>query len=301
MTRLDACPRQTADRAAGEAAILPPVPPASLSPSFASTGAPLSLLIDYDGTISRLDVGDTLLERLAQDQAEVAARDAQYDAGLVGSRELMRWDMDVLPQDHARLLEIASAVPQDETLGMLVERARVHGAVVEIVSDGLGFYIQDNLGRLGLADLSIATNHNTVSGGGAGMSFPYGNPRCLVCGTCKRERVLLHQAAGRVVVLIGDGTSDRYAAAHADVVFAKGKLVDICRSAGWPALGWGSFADIAAWLDEGLADGALPLTATAVAAWRERNGSASRPFVCGPEVWGSGRRTPPRQGPAAVR
>ena len=214
---------------------MPAMPEAEPIPTFAPGGAPISLLVDYDGTISRLDVGDTLLERLAVDQAEVARKDAQYDAGEVGSRELLRWDMDVLPQDRELLLAIATTVPQDETLGLLVECARADGAAVEIVSDGLGFYIPDNLARLGLADLPVATNHTTVSGGGAGMRFPYGNPRCFVCGTCKRERVFLHQAAGRIVVFIGDGTSDRYAAAHADVVFAKGKLIDICRAEGWAA------------------------------------------------------------------
>ena len=208
--------------------------------------------------------------------------------------------MDVLPHDAEQLLAIATSIPQDETLGLLVECARANGAAVEIVSDGLGFYIAANLARLGLTGLPVATNHNSVSGGGAGMRFPYGNPRCFVCGTCKRERVFRHQAAGRIVVFIGDGTSDRYAAAHADVVFAKGRLIDICRAEGWQALAWDSFADIAMWLEAGLGDGTLPRTAAAVEAWREGRSARPRPFICGPEVWGEGRTTPPLQGRAVV-
>ena len=276
------------------------MPEAELLPRFAPGGVPISLLVDYDGTVSRLDVGDTLLERLAVDQAEVARKDAQYDSGEVGSRELLRWDLDALPHDPELLLAIATTIPQDETLGLLVECARANGAAVEIVSDGLGFYILDNLARLGLADLPVATNHTNVSGGGAGMQFPYGNPRCFVCGTCKRERVFRHQAAGRIVVFIGDGTSDRYAAAHADVVFAKGKLIDICRAEGWEAMTWASFADIAGWLEAGLGDATLPRTTADVDAWREGRPARPRRFICGPEVWGEGRTTPPLQGRAAV-
>jgi 2-hydroxy-3-keto-5-methylthiopentenyl-1-phosphate phosphatase len=274
--------------------------PAALLPTFTALGAPISLLIDYDGTISRLDVGDALLGRLVADRAAVARKDAQYDSGEVGSRELLRWDMDELPQDQARLLAIATGIPQDETLSLLVEKARAHGAAVEVVSDGLGFYIEANLARLGLTDLPVATNRNAVAGGGSGMGFPFGHPTCLVCGTCKRQRVFQHQRAGRVVVLIGDGTSDRYAAAHADVVFAKGKLVDICRAEGWPTLAWTSFADIAAWLESGLRDGDLPRTFDEVAVWRGQRGLATRAFICGPEVWGEGRTTPPLQARAPV-
>ena len=118
-----------------------------------------------------------------------------------------------------------------------------------MVSDGLGFYVAPNLARLGLADLPVATNENRLRDGGRGLSFPYGHPACFVCGTCKRERVRAHQALGRVVVFIGDGSSDRYAAFHADLVFAKGDLAGFCAAAGWPFRPWADFAEVTAWLD----------------------------------------------------
>ena len=68
-------------------------------PVFAADGAPVSFLVDYDGTISSVDVGDALMDRFVADRATVAAKDADYDAGRVGSRELMQWDMAVLPSD----------------------------------------------------------------------------------------------------------------------------------------------------------------------------------------------------------
>ena len=78
----------------------------------------------------------------------------------------------------------------------------------------------------------MVTARTTFSGPRASISFPNGHPTCRVCGTCKRDRVLAHQAAGRAVVFIGDGESDRYAAGYADVVFAKRSLVRICIEAG---------------------------------------------------------------------
>jgi 2-hydroxy-3-keto-5-methylthiopentenyl-1-phosphate phosphatase len=254
------------------------------------------VLIDYDGTISLIDVGDELLTRYGPAPEVIAAKDADYDAGLIGSRELMRWDMDVLPDDAGLLISDAAAMPLDASLVDLVARAEDMGIAIEVVSDGLGFHIQPALDRLGLSDLPIATNQNALARSGAGMSFPYGHPRCFVCGTCKRERVRAHQALDRAVVFVGDGTSDRYACAHADVVFAKGSLAAWCRAEGWPFEDWHRLDEVVSWIDAALVDGRLPTAADDVPDWRQRCAPPQpRPFICGPEVWGEGRSTPLRR------
>jgi len=106
-----------------------------------------------------------------------------------------------------------------------------------------------------------------------------------VCGTCKRNRVLAHQAVGRAVVFIGDGESDRYAAGYADVVWAKRSLERICMEAGWEFQRWTEFREIEAWLEN------------AIAAWRADPATLVAPeahrFFCGPEAWGDGLIDPP--------
>jgi 2-hydroxy-3-keto-5-methylthiopentenyl-1-phosphate phosphatase len=264
-------------------------------PGFVPGGAPVSFLIDYDGTISRFDIGDALLERYFGDIAVLAAKDSDYDAGLIGSRELMRWDMAVLPADAGLLRSAAAAMPQDETFVSFATTVRAAGAALEIVSDGLGFYVESNLTRLdpALASLPMATNENRVDGP-EGMSFPYGHPACFVCGTCKRERVRAHQVGGRVVVFVGDGTSDRYAAHHADIVFAKGSLERWCLEVGWPFHPWDRFSEIEAWVRAAFEAGELPRTAGDLEAWHVQHGRPARDFICGPEVWGAGRTVPDR-------
>ncbi len=248
------------------------------------SGAPIAVLLDYDGTISLRDVGDELMKRFVADQAEVDAMDARYVTGEVGSRELMAWDMDMLPDDPALLRAHAASVPQDEGLVGLVDLCRDHDIAVEVVSDGLGFYVESNLARLGLGDLPVATNRNLVSGGGAGVSFPYGHPTCHVCGTCKRERVRAHQADGRVVVFVGDGPSDRYAAWHADVTFAKGSLRAWCEAAGVAIEPWHRLDEVTAWLGSALVTGLLPADVADVPAWRSARAVRRPPFICGPEA-----------------
>ncbi len=273
---------------------------AQLVPPGIGAGAPVSFLVDYDGTIARLDVTDHLLERFAADPTW-RARDDEYVEGLVGSRELLAWDLTILGADEATLDAEAAAQPHDETFRDFVAAVRAHGAEIEVVSDGLGFYLQPALERLGTGDVPIATNLAHFPGGSGGravMDFPYGHPSCFVCGTCKRDRVLRHRATGRAVVFIGDGISDRFGAAHADVVFAKASLARMCETEGWSYEPWDRFAEITAWVEAAFADGRLPDSPEALPGWRARHAPAPRAFICGPEVWGEGRTTPgPGPGP----
>jgi 2,3-diketo-5-methylthio-1-phosphopentane phosphatase len=256
--------------------------PAAAPPLHAGQ-PPLAILADYDGTIALTDVADVILyeflgERLAHDNAA-------YSNGEVGSRSLFISQIEDLPGDPAPLLTLAEAQPLDSTFGPFVRRALELQIPVEVVSDGLGFYIDPALRRLDVPPVPIISNETSFDGTRATMAFPYGHPDCLVCGTCKRQRVLAHQAAGRNVAFIGDGDTDRYAAAYADIVFAKGRLVRLCRSEGWPFTPWDDFGEISAWLE------------ATVAAWRSNPaslpGHVVRPFICGPERWGPGRTDPP--------
>lgn len=248
------------------------------------SGMPIAVLLDYDGTISLRDIGDQLMTRLGTDQQAVAAMDARYVAGEIGSRELIAWNMDMLPRDPVLLREVASTIPQDPGIVELVALCRRLGIVVEVVSDGLGFYIESNLARLGLDDVPIYTNRNLVQGGGEGVSFPFGHPVCRVCGTCKRERVRGHADAGRLVVFVGDGPSDRYAAWHADVTFAKDSLREWCESAGVETQPWETLADVIAWMEAGITAGALPGDPDAVRRWRSARPPRDPAFICGPEA-----------------
>jgi 2-hydroxy-3-keto-5-methylthiopentenyl-1-phosphate phosphatase len=162
-----------------------------------------------------------------------------------------------------------------------VATVRRLGLEVEVVSDGYGFYVEPALAAMGVTGVPILTAETSWVSGRPEITFPAGHPACFVCGTCKRERVLGHQARGRHVVLIGDGPSDRYAAAHADVIFAKSPLSDWCVEAGWPFTPWTTFDEVTDWLERVAADPSML-------------GARERPdLICGPEVWGPGRTRPP--------
>ncbi len=154
-----------------------------------------------------------------------------------------------------------------------------------MVSDGFGFFIEPALAALGVPWIPVVTAETRFGAGAPSMAFPNGNAHCFVCGTCKRDRVLAHQAAGRRVVFIGDGESDRFAAGYADVVFAKHSLERFCLERGWPFERWTAFIEIHRWLERQLATFASDPAALP--------GPVRRPLFCGAEVWGPDRIDPP--------
>jgi 2-hydroxy-3-keto-5-methylthiopentenyl-1-phosphate phosphatase len=252
---------------------------------------PIALLVDYDGTIASVDVADQIVLGFAPEDFHLD--NAEYSAGVVGSRALMARQVPRLPIDPGPVLALAARQPHDLTFAPFVVRALELGVAIEVVSDGFGFYIEPALRRLGVPEIPVATSRTIFDGTTPRMEFPNGHPDCFVCGTCKRQRVLAHLAAGRTVVFIGDGASDRYAAAYSDLIFAKHHLVSFCAAEGLPYTPWRDFAGVGEWLER------------TVATWRVEPMSlpahASRPFVCGPEVWGPGRSNPPAHEPMPRR
>ena len=260
-------------------AIAPAPPVQPLRPG----DAPIAILLDYDGTVAQTDVGDTVMaEHVTADWEPIVTA---YDEGRIGSRRTMEAELALLRATEDELMATAAVQPHDPGLRVLARRAAAVGIPVEVVSDGFGFYIPDAMAALGLGDLPVVAASTTFAGDRARIAFPNGHPACFVCGTCKRQRVLAHQAAGRAVVFVGDGESDRYAAGYADVVFAKRSLVRICIEAGWAFQRWAELREVDAWL------------ADTLEAWRLDPGSLPgpvvRPFFCGPEVWGEGGTDPP--------
>jgi 2-hydroxy-3-keto-5-methylthiopentenyl-1-phosphate phosphatase len=266
--------RPVVTRAGERAAPVPRLEPGS---------PPFAVLIDFDGTVALADVGDAIMA--AHVPGDWEAEEAAWEAGLLGSRQLMEREVALMPPDPDALRATAEAQPLDTTFPRLVEAARRLAVPLEVVSDGFGFFIEPALGRLGIAGVPVVTARFDFSRDGRPrIEWPNGDAACFVCGTCKRDRVLAHRAAGRRVVFVGDGASDRYAAAYADVVFAKRSLLRICLENGWAFLRWTELQEVTGWLE------------SAVAAWRA-DGTAlpptERPFICGAEVWGPGRIDPP--------
>jgi 2-hydroxy-3-keto-5-methylthiopentenyl-1-phosphate phosphatase len=234
--------------------------------------SPLSIvvLVDYDGTVVTRDISDEIVRRSAPPEAW-RALDTAYRQGAIGSRALLEAETRLLPTDRAEVADLLSGEPLDPGFRPFVEFAQSEGIAVEVVSDGLGFFVATGLADVGFSELPVYSADLVFGPGRPEIHFPNGHPVCHVCGTCKRDPILRHQAMGRHVVFVGDGHSDQYAAAYADTLFAKNELAELCDRRSIAYRPWTTFLDIQTWLDEAIRRGDLSLP-------------ESRVFICGPEA-----------------
>lgn len=211
-----------------------------------------NIFCDFDGTIALDDVTDTLLERFAAP----AWHDIELDwqAGLIGSRECMARQVDLLNMSRAELDLHLDGIAVDPDFVSFVAEARAEGHVPSIVSDGLDYSIRRILARIGLEDLAVVANSLEQTGERSWkLGFPNFQGSCQVAsGTCKcatveraaPERGVSGRSRGTgLSLLIGDGTSDFCAAQSVDFVFAKHKLIGHCRERDLPHAGITGFGD----------------------------------------------------------
>jgi 2,3-diketo-5-methylthio-1-phosphopentane phosphatase len=198
-----------------------------------------SVFLDFDGTISTVDVGVHVLTRAAPDGWRVI--DERFRRGAIDSRECILDEWELVEGVEATLRAIAAEVPLDPGVGPLVDALRAAGSELTVVSDGFGFYVADAVRPFGLAVRTNAVDFSTRR-----LLFPYEDHccPCASCGTCKQAPIKDAQHRGRSTMLIGDGASDRKAALLADVVFAKGVLESWCRSFGVPCIPFETLGDV---------------------------------------------------------
>jgi 2,3-diketo-5-methylthio-1-phosphopentane phosphatase len=199
-----------------------------------------AVFLDFDGTISTVDVGIHLLERTAPHDDWWELHE-QYERGELGSRECIFDQWSLVRGTEPELRAIAAEVVIDPGFVPLVGALRDAGAEITVVSDGFGFYVHDVCDPLGLRVLTNAIDFDAGE-----LRFPHEDRccPCSTCGVCKQAPIKDARHQGLTTVLVGDGASDRKAALLADVVFAKGSLAQWCAQFGVACRRFDTLADV---------------------------------------------------------
>lgn len=198
---------------------------------------PLRMMIDFDGTLVEPNVAITLVGRFARGGDAVARRvDEELHAGRMTLREAWAHQVALLPTD--RLDEMARWAVENTPLRRgaheLLELLAAHRVPTAIVSGGLDFYIRPILTAAGI-DLPVYADTLEGNGGGAlRLAHPFGHPTCRLCGICKAQAIRSLPPPAERTAFVGDGSTDRFAAEVADIVFARRRLKGYCDAAGIP-------------------------------------------------------------------
>jgi 2,3-diketo-5-methylthio-1-phosphopentane phosphatase len=201
-----------------------------------------AVLTDFDGTITRTDVAEAILDEFAPEtwrEIEDLYRDRK-----IGTRESMARQFALVrarEEDLLRFVDRTALI--DETFRDFVAFCKSRGIILEIVSEGLDFYVRHLLRKWDI-DIPVRTNHATFEEGRARIDYPWADATCTLCGTCKLLRLFQLRALGYRTAYVGNGHSDLCPAIEADLVFAKAELAELCRTEDIDFIPFDRFADV---------------------------------------------------------
>jgi len=206
----------------------------------------LHVFTDFDGTITDRDSLVFLIERLGggRRHLETAAR-RQRDGRLSLRREIESNMRTIRAPWNEAIALLRAHVHLDPAFPACAAWCATHGVPLTVLSGGFAEIVALYLDAATFPGVDVFAN--TLHPDERGW-------RCVFrdrsdAGHDKAEAVREARRQGRYTIFVGDGISDREAAAVADEVFAKPPLAAWCRQQAIPCREIRSFADVVGSLD----------------------------------------------------
>ena len=200
----------------------------------------LSISCDFDETAATANVARMLLDRFSNAKVR-EVETAHRSRGETTFREYQELAFNAVEATQA---EMAEYVKQNAALRPgfedLADACTALGHDLKVVSAGLDFYIQALLDANGLGHVPIVgvfVRERAAPDGPFRYDYPRSRADCdPAWGVCKCAVMDDAREAGMQAVFVGDGPrGDACAAARADFVFARGRLLRYCRQNNIPA------------------------------------------------------------------
>jgi len=210
------------------------------------------LVTDFDGTITKKDFFYHVIDELLEEKDLAPWND--YQTGKITHFEGLNRIFQKIHLEKEELHELILELPVEECFVNTVNYCKENNISIYIVSAGADYYIKFILDYLGVQDnIHIISNTSAYSQKtGLEMfkleedspfySYNYGVDKGNVVKYLKNQ--------GKHVVFAGDGTPDLAAARHADVVFARGILMELCRKNGIKAQELDSYCSVLEYLKD---------------------------------------------------
>lgn len=215
----------------------------------------LKIFIDFDGTISKGDIGYKLFLQFAGEKTQKIVEN-YLNATLNATefyQELTKACGSVKYKDFISFIDEQEI---DVTFIDFLNFCKIKNQndnVIEIfiVSDGFDLYIERILKKYQIKNLKFFANKLKIPDNGTLVAeFPYTDEECTRCACCKRNHLLTLSSDEDIIVYIGNGFSDQCAVNFADIVFARDKLQTYCQKKNISYYLYQNFNDIINRLEE---------------------------------------------------
>jgi len=201
------------------------------------------ILCDFDGTIT---VDDTLVKILDTFAGPIWNRiEEKIKSEEFGNRIGLRKEFALCnptKQQITRLLR--NEIEIDPTFKPFMQFCNRDKYELIVVSGGFSLCIETIFKKYGIKGVPYLGNELIFKEGELEILYPYSAQECSECGNCKTAHLKKFKGQDNFVIYIGNGTTDRCPAKHADLVFAKDELAQYCAANKIPYVPFENFSDI---------------------------------------------------------
>lgn len=204
-----------------------------------------NIYIDFDGTITNIDVGEHMFIKFGDPKKCQSVIDEWVDGKISSVKVWIELCKTVKDFNETEFDLFLDEVELDPYFLEFIDFCKINNFSTTILSDGLDYYINKISQKYKFDDLKIYSNKLLIDENNSLIpSFPYGDEECKDCANCKRNHILNSSGEDDINIYIGDGYSDTCAAEYCDYIFAKRSLLKYCEKNRIPFYPFNTFNDV---------------------------------------------------------
>ena len=204
----------------------------------------IALQCDFDGTVTEEDVSFLLLDTYVGSRWREYLK--EYMEGRIPVGTFNKKVFGMMKADRQTMTDLvlnSDRVKIRPGFRELIDYCSRKSFKPVIVSNGLIFYIEAILNRLGVNGIEVHAAENRFSSGGMNVRYVGPDGTEMEVGYKEAYTELL-QKRGYNVIYVGNGTSDIYPSRQARYVFATADLLERCREENLECTPFTDFYDV---------------------------------------------------------
>jgi len=189
----------------------------------------VKIFIDFDGTITKEDVGESIFRNLGDKFKVDKTIDDLLSDKISAKQSWVELCGSIDKVDINLLNDFIYGMEVDPGFHNMVRFCEDRNIQILILSDGFDYYIDMILNREKLNGLKYFSNHLIISPQNKLIpEFPYYDSGCRYSANCKKNHIINNSRDEDITIYIGDGNSDKDTSLYCDIIFAKKGLLRYC-------------------------------------------------------------------------
>lgn len=203
----------------------------------------ITVMVDFDGTIAETDASYAILKEYAiGDWYSIEERAYAHEITILDALKIQAAMVKVSLEEAETYL--ISEIKMREGFREFAHWCRDNSIPLEICSDGFDFTIGILLKHWDLDWIPFTSNRTIPSREGTTIEFPYHRNECPINANCKCSHLERLKETNEMVIFIGDGTTDECVSKKSDIIFARDKLLELCKNNGVDCVPWERWSEV---------------------------------------------------------